>query len=350
MSKNFYRAFEDLHRGQRADIIRRLQVYLPFVLPIAKANPHAPCLDLGCGRGEWLQLLTDENLRATGVDLDVGMLAAAQEQGLQVQHADAIEALKQAADRSLSVVSAFHLVEHLPFESLQELVHQALRVLVPGGLLIMETPNPDNLRVATHNFYLDPSHIKPIPASLLSFVAEHAGFARTKILGLQESAALRFQAEIQLQDVLAGASPDYAVIAQTSVSADHADQFNAAFDREYGITTSELAQSFTNQQIRTMNALRTDIHELRELIHSEVNQRQQLEQQIVSTHLRSDWLANEIQVVRSSLIWRLMRLRPWVRNQFFKLRQQGLKNRWMALLRKAGWLKEKPSPSSPKAD
>lgn len=347
MSDNFYRAFEDLHRGQRSDIMRRLQVYLPFVLPVAKAHPHAMCLDLGCGRGEWLQLLKEHNLNASGVDLDLGMLVAAQAGGLQVRQADAIQALKDAADGSVAVVSAFHLIEHLPFKSLQELVTQARRVLVPGGLLIMETPNPDNLRVATNNFYLDPSHLKPIPSSLLSFVSEHAGFARTKILGLQESAALRFQTELHLQDVLAGASPDYAVIAQKSGPCYSEEQLTVAFEREYGISTTDLAQNYSLQQARTIKALKTEINDLRQLVNRELRH---FETQIVMAHQRNDLLESEIQAIKRSIIWPLVRPLPWVADQYDKLRQHGLKTRWLALLRKLGWVKLKPDSTDQTPD
>ena len=351
MSDNFYRAFEDLHRGQRSDIMRRLQVYLPFVLPVAKAHPHAMCLDLGCGRGEWLQLLAENSLNASGVDLDLGMLAAAQAGGLQVRQADAIQALKDADDGSIAVVSAFHLVEHLPFESLQELVTQARRVLVPGGLLIMETPNPDNLRVATNNFYLDPSHLKPIPSSLLSFVSEHAGFARTKILGLQESPALRFQTELHLQDVLAGASPDYAVIAQTSGSAHSESQLNAAFEREYGISTTDLAQGYAAQQTRTIKALKSETQDLRELLQREIHQVRQLQQQMaVQIALGQREIDLLKKAIQRSVIWPLVRPLQWAADQYYKLREHGLKTRWLALLRKLGWAKAKPGSSDQTPD
>ena len=87
---------------------------------------------------------------------------------------------------SLTVVSAFHVVEHIPFETLRQLVDEAYRVLKPGGLLILETPNSENLVVGTSSFYLDPTHQRPLPAQLLTFVVEYAGFERVKTLYLQE--------------------------------------------------------------------------------------------------------------------------------------------------------------------
>jgi SAM-dependent methyltransferase len=214
LTANFYRAFEDQHRGTRALIKSRLQVYLPLVLPLASQHPQAGVLDLGCGRGEWLELLHQHHIKAQGVDLDVGMLAACRERQLNVTNADAIAYLQQQADQSLLVVSGFHIAEHLPFEVLQQLFAQARRVLLPDGLLILETPNPENLVVGTASFYLDPSHLRPLPAQLLTFLAEHQGFGQVQLLRLQEEVRLTTDAPINLYDVLAGVSPDYAIVAR----------------------------------------------------------------------------------------------------------------------------------------
>ena len=330
MNDNFYRAFEDLHRGQRNDIIRRLQVYLPFVLPVAKSHLQAKSLDLGCGRGEWLQLLIEQGLQAQGVDLDADMLAAAQALSLPVWQADAIQALDDVPDGSIAVLSAFHLVEHLPFESLQKLVTQAHRVLVPGGLLIMETPNPDNMQVATSNFYLDPSHIKPIPSQLLSFVAQHSGFARTKVLGLQESPALRYQPQVQLQDVLAGASPDYAVMAQKTCVISGGELLDASIERDYGLSTADLAQTYAHQQVSTIRRLEMAINDLKQV-------HKQSSEQILAAQNRADQLAAQIQAIEKSALFRLGRPLQWMLDQYVKLRQHGLKTRLEAFARKVGW-------------
>lgn len=158
MSSGFYRAFEDRHRGSRELILGRLEVYLPFIETL-KAW-HTPCtaLDLGCGRGEWLQLLQNNGVQARGVDLDEGMLQACHELNLQAEQGDAIAALQALPDNSLSVVSGFHIVEHIEFSQVQQIAEEALRVLKPGGLLILETPNAENLVVGTHNFYLGNPH------------------------------------------------------------------------------------------------------------------------------------------------------------------------------------------------
>lgn len=247
MSDNFYRAFEEKHRGSRELIKERLRAYLAFVEPLKSIYPNFSCIDLGCGRGEWLELMMDSGARPFGIDLDEGMLRACQDMGLPSMHGDCISWLSSLPDESQAVVSAFHLVEHISFEQLQSVVRQALRVLKPGGLLIMETPNPENIRVATANFYLDPSHQRPIPSQLLAFLPELYGYFRSKVLYLQESKELVSSSAPTLLDVLVGVSPDYGVVAQKSAVPDITAQFDAAYACEYGLTLDALARRFDNR-------------------------------------------------------------------------------------------------------
>ena len=178
MSDNFYRAFEERHRGPRELILSRLAVYRPFISPLKLINLAPPAIDLGCGRGEWLELLLDEGFSPLGIDQDEEMLQGCREQNLPAQQGDAVAYLATLPNESQAVISAFHVVEHISFDQLRTVVSEAFRVLKPGGLLIMETPNPENIVVATRNFYLDPTHLRPIPPQLLSFLPEYYGFAR----------------------------------------------------------------------------------------------------------------------------------------------------------------------------
>lgn len=244
MSNNFYRAFEERYRGTRELIAQRLKVYDSFTVPLAAAYPDAVTLDLGCGRGEWLELAASHGFDAFGVDLDEGMLAACRERGLHVKTADALTTLRERADASVALISAFHLVEHLPFELVQELVLEAQRVLMPGGLLIMETPNAENLMVGTNNFYLDPSHVKPIPALLLGFVADFSGFARHVVVRLHGEPVPGPGAAVGLLSVLYGVSLDYAIVAQKQADAPLMGTFDNAFATRYGIGIEDMAAHF----------------------------------------------------------------------------------------------------------
>ena len=237
----FYRAFEERFRGPRTLIKKRLEVYLPFVKPLLDQHRLAKVLDLGCGRGEWLELMRETGFEVEGIDLDAGMLQACAPLDLPVVQGDAIDFLKKKEAASHSVISAFHVAEHISFERLTELTAEALRVLKPGGMLILETPNPENLVVATSSFYLDPTHERPIPPQLLAFLPEHKGFKRTKILRLQESADLSQNPAPGLLAVLNGVSPDYAVVAQKTAPKKILAVFDEAFSREYGLSLETLA-------------------------------------------------------------------------------------------------------------
>ena len=247
MSDPFYRAFGEKFRGSRELIKSRLRVYLPFVNPLLEFYKEGKALDLGCGRGEWLELLQESGFDAQGVDLDDGMLAACRELGLKVQTHEAISFLENLPDASQVIVSGFHLVEHIPFPDLQALVQEALRVLKPGGLLILETPNPENIVVGTSNFYLDPTHKRPIPPALLAFIPEYFGCNIIKVLRLQESAELSKNNAPNLLNVLNGVSPDFAVVAQKDGPEQLLDATKPAFEAEYGLTLEELANRYQQQ-------------------------------------------------------------------------------------------------------
>ena len=244
MSDNFYRALEERFRASREEILARLEVYRPFLSALRQVNPRPKAFDIGCGRGEWLQLLTEEGLDARGVDLDDSMLAACHERGLQAQNQDALEALQALPDESLDLISAFHVVEHLTFDYLQAVLKEAQRTLSAQGLLILETPNAENLIVGTNNFYLDPTHERPVPAIFLEFLCQHSGFAQSKIVRLQEDPALHnSDAHIGVWQVLYGVSPDYAIVARKSLPSENTrDSFAELFSKSYGLDLPTLAQ------------------------------------------------------------------------------------------------------------
>ncbi len=264
----FYREFEANFRGTREEIVGRLRVYLPFLRPFTEAAEGPGLVDLGCGRGEWLELAAENGMRAEGVDLDDGMLQDCFARGLSARNMDAIAFLRSLPDASRAVVSGFHIAEHLPFEVLQALIAEAHRVLQPGGLLILETPNAENLDVGTLAFHMDPTHNKPLPPGLLSFLPRYHGFARAKVLRLQEKKPLAAAETVRLIDVFRGVSPDYAVIAQKAGEAAFLAQFDALFAADYGLTLDTLSERFERgfqQQIRLIE------EQLREL--SDIQQR-----------------------------------------------------------------------------
>jgi SAM-dependent methyltransferase len=179
-----YVSFEDQFRGTREDIKKRLQVYLSFLQEAKLGSETRPILDVGCGRGEWLELLQEAGLCGQGVDRNRVSVEQCQRRGLRVVESDVLAYLRSVPDASLGAVTGFHIIEHLPLEVLIKLLDETVRVLTSGGLALFETPNPRNVLVGSHNFYLDPTHRNPLPSSVMQFMAEARGLCRVQIIEL----------------------------------------------------------------------------------------------------------------------------------------------------------------------
>jgi SAM-dependent methyltransferase len=173
-----YAALECEVRGTRGEAQERWKVYLPLM------PRDAPVLDLGCGRGEWLELLRREGIAAHGVDWNRLMVAECRERRLPAEQAEALDYLARVPDGSLGAVTALRVVEQLPFRHLVRLLDEVARVLRPGGTAIFETPNPDNILVACRDFYKDPGRRHPIPSETLRFLVESRGLEPVQVLFL----------------------------------------------------------------------------------------------------------------------------------------------------------------------
>jgi O-antigen chain-terminating methyltransferase len=214
MTDDFDTVFRDRFLGSRDAVRLMRRFYLPFVRPLAARNERMPVFDVRCGLGEWLELMQEIGFEAQGVEVDPRMIAICRAHGLRVNQSDALAGLQTLPDDSQAIVSAFGFVEHISFDQLRAVVAEARRVLTPGGLLIMETPNPENIAVATCRFYRDPARRRPIPPELLAFVAEFEGFAPIRVVDLPQGPEAAQGHPPSLYGVLAGAGRDYAVIAR----------------------------------------------------------------------------------------------------------------------------------------
>jgi SAM-dependent methyltransferase len=207
-----YASFEDQFRGEREEVRERLRVYLPI---LKDAGVVEDVLDIGCGRGEWLELLSSEGVRARGVDRNRVFVEQCRQSGLDVLEADALRYLRDLPGESLNAVTSFHLVEHLPFETLIKLLDEIVRTLKPGGLVILETPNPENFIVGSCNFYTDPTHRNPIPSPTLQFLMEARGLYRIEVMKLRpwDAAKIKGESEIIARfNEYFYAAPDYGII------------------------------------------------------------------------------------------------------------------------------------------
>ena len=173
---SFYHRLENKYRGTVSDIRNRLRVYLPDVESAVIRTGGKPIMDIGCGRGEWLELLNEAGLTAIGIDTNSVQIGEAQEKGLDARQGDARSALSEAEDGSLACITAHHLIEHLPFEEVLWITREAMRVLAPGGLLLFETPNVRNVLVGATSFHNDPTHLHPMTDPVLNVLFETVGF------------------------------------------------------------------------------------------------------------------------------------------------------------------------------
>lgn len=190
-----YLAFERRFRGTEEEVRERLREHLPH---LAGAGALGDVLDLGCGRGEALAVFAEAGLPARGVDSSAAMVARCRDRGLVAAEGDLFEALAGTAEGSLGAVVSFHVVEHLPPTSLDRLVRLARRALAPGGVLLLETPNPLSVVVAARSFWLDPTHRRPVHPEALELLARQAGFDPVERFELRPFGAAERLPEIDL--------------------------------------------------------------------------------------------------------------------------------------------------------
>ncbi|MGB8452462.1 MAG: class I SAM-dependent methyltransferase [Anaerocolumna sp.] len=212
-----YLDFEDAFRGTIDEITRRLSYYFSdFILNgVSKDSPKL-IIDIGCGRGEWLELLKSNGYEAIGIDINDSMVKACSDKGLHVILADAITYIKGIPNNSVKLLTAFQVIEHINFNQLNELLNEIVRVLDKGGMLILETPNPLNLEVGSCNFYNDPTHKRPVHPLLLEFLIKEHGINDTQIAYWKEEECNNWWSTIvQNEDTEIFKSPAFRTVSET---------------------------------------------------------------------------------------------------------------------------------------
>jgi 2-polyprenyl-3-methyl-5-hydroxy-6-metoxy-1,4-benzoquinol methylase len=170
VGKHFnYTAFENRFRGPEATIRKWQAIYIPLL------RKHQPVVDLGCGRGELLEILKAEDIVATGVDNNKEQITRCRDKGLDVIDSEILEWLSSRSPESIGAITLLQVVEHLRLNEAQRLIAEASRALKPGGVLLMETVNP-HCQEAMEWFYIDPTHLRPVYPEMLEFLFHEAGY------------------------------------------------------------------------------------------------------------------------------------------------------------------------------
>jgi SAM-dependent methyltransferase len=211
-----YFAFESRMRGSVDAIRERQRRY------VEDFRGAAPVLDVGCGRGELLQLLREAGIEARGIDADADMVAYARGEGLDVEQADLVEYLERLEDGSLGGIFMGQVVEHLPPGVIVRSLELAARKLRPAGLLVAETINPLS-PLALRHYFADLTHAQPLVPETLELLARQSGFAETEVRYLNEPAERLTEpddpviaANVRRLNELLFAPLDYALVARTA--------------------------------------------------------------------------------------------------------------------------------------
>lgn len=172
-----YLLLENRYRGSEELIKERLQDYVELF-----RGAEAPVVELGCGRGEFLESLVGAGIKAFGVDLNPSMVACCKQKGLNAVESDAIAYLEQLADHSIGGVFAAQLVEHLDRDVLSRLLELASQKVIPGGRIAFETINPQSFTALACNFFRDPTHVWPLHPDTMRFMMEMKGIRTETVM------------------------------------------------------------------------------------------------------------------------------------------------------------------------
>ena len=208
LDKDMYIGFENIFRGSEQMIRDRQRNYLDL---LRECNP---VVDLGCGRGEMLDLLKEIGISATGVDVDAGMVTRASSKGHQVVQQDAVRYLAAQPNESIGAIFCAQMIEHMPYEELLKLLKLSLVKLKTNGVLIAETVNPHSFR-AFRTFWVDPTHNKPLFPEVMVALCKQVGYAE---------ATIRFPCGSGDFDHDRLSEGEYAVIASKALSSDGAQR------------------------------------------------------------------------------------------------------------------------------
>lgn len=205
-----YAWFAERFRGPEERVKAGQRVYVEYF------KGREAVLDIGCGRGEFLELMREAGVGASGIDASAECVAACHLKGLEAHEADLFEYLASLAEESLDGIFCGQVVEHLAPARLPEFIKLCASRLESGGVIAIETPNPECLAIFATYFYLDPTHVRPVPRPLLEFYLRESGMEPQTALKLAPAvdvAPALASLPAEFHEAFFGAL-DYAVIAR----------------------------------------------------------------------------------------------------------------------------------------
>ena len=261
MESDFYFEFENKFRGDQDAISKALGIYDSLIHQTLNHVSNPKILDIGCGRGEFLEKWKKYIPNVLGIENDSRMVSVCESKGLNIIENNALEALQILPDNSISIITIFHMVEHLEYNQLFQILVECSRILQKNGVLIIETPSIDNLIVSTNSFYLDHSHKTHINAESFSFMIENNGFIKAKHYFLR-GGPLQNTEHNKLTRLLNGVAQDLLFVATKSqFMADDLFNINNTWELQLnvGITTMKAAIEYDLANLKQYQLLNQKI-------------------------------------------------------------------------------------------
>ncbi len=291
---DLYFDFENKFRGSRKQVEEKLAIYdelLDYIFSISN-NPTA--LDIGSGRGEWLQKCSKKGFEARGIEINSAMIKESNKYNLTVLKGDAIEILQKIPNHSISLVTAFHVIEHLSHDQIEILFKECRRIVSNNGICLFETPSIDNLIVSTKSFYLDPTHINPINPDYMQYLLSHLGFDKVKYYYLN-GGPLSGESNFTLTRVLNGVAQDLLILAINSSTdmksiSNHISKWESNLN--IGISTFQASEDFDIQLMKNISFLKNSLINLENEVNhlKKINLSLQSEQILIKKQINKSYL------------------------------------------------------------
>tara|TARA_B100001250_G_C19813106_1_gene796780 strand:+ start:1677 stop:2957 length:1281 start_codon:yes stop_codon:yes gene_type:complete len=260
-----YLEFENKFRGNPESIRNQFSCYNSLIEKVIADIENPKFIDIGSGRGEWIQNWNKKIKDCYGLEINSKMVELTRDMGLNILQGDAITSLKGFSSSTISVITIFHMIEHLKYEELIELLSECYRVLSPCGVLIMETPSIDNIIVSTNTFYIDHTHINHIHPESLIFELDKIGYDHSKFFHIH-GGPMQNDKFSKITRILNGVAQDILFVStkEEQVSKNIFDKNEWLSEFQIGITTMQAAIDFDLRNEKIFSDLNLKIRDLNE--------------------------------------------------------------------------------------